>query len=264
MSDADRIIEQLKCFNKNPIACDVCNGRGFLFNKEHKAVECKCQKDKLLNKLYANANIPQMYIGMTILDDWDRNLDAFGRELGVRKEDKIKVGQFISRYIKVLPILSSGKKATIERQKSGRKMNFNSLKIIGGSHSGKTMIVSILCQEMINKAKTAKYYEWHNLSSILAEFRNSDSIDEIVDDFANKDFIVIDGVISYPNTLDTPTFIFNLNRISSTRLQSGKPIAITCVSGYTEHILRAQQQSPERVASIWVQLLNECFEVVLP
>jgi len=265
MAEAEDIIERLihledVIYDGN--VCSMCGGKGFLLDENHKAIECQCQKSKLLQKLYKEASIPVMYFGMTIVDNWDRNLDAFGMELGARKEDKIRIGEFINRYIKILPALSDGKKAVIVNKKQNKKLFFNSLLLVGGQHSGKTMIVSILCQEMINRAKTAKYYEWHNLSSILAEFRNSDSVDEVVDDFRSRDLIAIDGVMPYD--LDSQSFLFNLNRISSTRLQSGKPIVITCSPEYTERSFKTQIQNPEKSATVWNQLLEDCLTIHLP
>jgi hypothetical protein len=74
----------------------------------------------------------------------------------------------------------------------------------------------------------------------------------LADDFAQKDIIIIDGVINYD--MRNPTLSIQLDRIGRSRTKSGKPIVISAYDGYDKI-----EAGPG-----WSSMINSCFKITLP
>jgi hypothetical protein len=98
---------------------------------------------------------------------------------------------------------------------------------------------------------SAKYYDWTEIISILSDFDKKDEFDKMNDEFKNLDFIVIDGIEQYKHT--HPQFPQNLDRLSKSRVNSGKPF-----------ILLTYGTSNISSGSGWGSLLRNCITIRLP
>ena len=113
--------------------------------------------------------------------------------------------------------------------------------------SGKTKI-KISKQEWINIGKQAAWYHEPETD----KYAGKGTFDITV--YLDK------NEVYQPSTPDSP------EGIKATAIYTYYPPEKSTSSypGYPEHIQRAYQQSPERIATVWMQLLEDCFEVILP
>lgn len=251
-NEEDAFIEQMKGASQHTGECDLCKDAGYRLNANGEAILCICAKEKILHNRYTEANIPKAYFDKTITADWNISQDAFGDDLGPAKLKKKQVGNFMTKYINILPQLCSGKQMTIVyKNKTNKKCN--SLLITGGQMSGKTLLASTAVMESIKQGFTAKIYDWLELVNTLSAYEYREEQDNIAEDFETRDLMVIDGVKDYGS--HSPCFLFQLDRISRLRLSSSKPIIITCYEdNYSE-----MQSGPA-----WKSLLANCYVVKLP
>lgn len=240
------------------VFCKLCNDSGYsLVQNENgidKAVICECDKSRMWHQAFADAGITREYYDKTLESTWNINQDAYGNDLGPNKEKKRIIGQFMKKYINLIPALTAGIKLTVHAIKDNKKVDINvdSLLLLGEVGSGKTLLASIAVQETIKKGLSAKMYYWNDLNQILSQYENKTEQDEIAQEFKAYDLIVIDSIQDYANK--TPCFIVQLDRICHERIRSGKPIMITAFTGYHK-ILSGYH---------WKSLLEQCYVINLP
>lgn len=249
-------IEEMKIIPDEGIYyCSECNDKGYKLVPQENDIEqinlCKCEKKKLWHKTFEEAGVPRDFLDLTIESSWNLNQDAFGNDLGPQKPLKEKIGRWMEKYINAIPALISGLKLTvISKHKCPTKIN--SVLIVGGVKSGKSLLSSVAVQQTLLKGFTARIYDWIFLCNILSQYECREEQNAIVEDFAYCDLIVIDGVENYD--IHSPCFKIQLDRISRERLRSGKPLIITSDLNY-EKIVSGNS---------WISLLQSCHKIVLP
>lgn len=231
------------------IGCALCDYSGYTTNYKGKDVMCSCEKEKFLKELYAKANVPRVYVGRT-LDDWNTRTDAHGRELGIEQINSERVYTFLKHFEKHLVDIVNNDPPTV-RHSGNIRSPLHSIIFDGKNGSGKTFIGAVLVQSAIKKGLSAKYYDWTEIISILSDFDKKDEFDKMNDEFKNLDFIVIDGIEQYKHT--HPQFPQNLDRLSKSRVNSGKPF-----------ILLTYGTSNISSGSGWGSLLRNCITIRLP
>ena len=232
------------------IGCVLCDYTGFTISKDQKQVMCSCTKDKFYYEVFKKANVPNLYIGKNI-EDWNTRTDAFGNDLGVQQNISEKTYALVKFYIKHLNGICTNNCPTIKHS-GNMKAELHSLLFEGGIGSGKTFLASIMVQHAIRKNLSAKYYDWNELIETLIDFNKKDLADDVVEEFKNLDFIVLDGV-EYSN-FNHPQLPHHLDRVSKARANSGKPIMIF-----------ASNDHPSiQAGSGWKSLLKNCLLIRLP
>ena len=213
----------------------------------------ECTKRQKLHELYAEAGITQLYFDKTINSDWNLKQDVNSRDLSLNDLRRKKfVGALMLKYINALPALMAGKKFQIKNDNGIIKESFNSVLLVGGSNSGKTLLSAIAIQSAIAKGKNCKMFEWSEICSAFQSFDARQQIEEIAEEMKLMDLVVIDGVTNY--NINTPFFLMNLDRVSRARLNSNNPTIITCDPDYVN--IQAKQG--------WNTLLNSCKKLELP
>jgi hypothetical protein len=231
------------------IGCALCDYSGYTTNYKGKDVMCSCEKEKFLRELYNKANVPRVYIGKSI-DDWNIRTDSHGRDLGLESTTSERVLVLLKYFEKYLVDIVNNDPPTI-RHTGNIKTPLTSIIFDGKNGSGKTFIGAVLVQSAIKKGLSAKYYDWTEIISILSDFDKKDEFDKMNEEFKNLDFIVIDGIEQYKQT--HPQFPQNLDRLSKSRVNSGKPF-----------ILLTYGTSNISTGSGWNSLLRSCITIRLP
>jgi DNA replication protein DnaC len=231
------------------IGCALCDYSGYTTNYKGKDVMCSCEKEKFLKELYTKANVPRVYIGKS-LDNWDIRTDAQGRDLG--NESTTSERSFtITKYFEKHLVNIVNNDPPYIRHTGNMRTPLHSIIFDGKNGSGKTFIGAVLVQSAIKKGLSAKYYDWTEIISILSDFDKKDEFDKMNEEFKNLDFIVIDGIEQYKHT--HPQFPQNLDRLSKSRVNSGKPF-----------ILLTYGTSNISSGSGWGSLLRNCITIRLP
>lgn len=237
-------------------SCPFCKGKGYIFNDDNKVTTCTCQKTKYFHNKFEESGISKSYWDMS-MNEWNVQQDYWGNELGNRKRQKMFVYNFINKYIELLPKVCQGIKIPIKKQDEITKEKYFSLLIHGGNNSGKTMLSSIIMQESVKDGRTVRYYDWVvDIIPALVNFNKSDILDEIVESFKNCDIVCIDGV-RYYEQLNSNHVVYSLDRICYARLNSNRPIIITCDNEFID-------KKNDLKSSGWNQLFKTCFQVPLP
>jgi DNA replication protein DnaC len=230
--------------------CPDCNYFGHTINSQGKAVLCHCVRDRFQQQMYVTANIPQAYIKKE-LSDWSVNADSSGNDLGREKQISLQVYTLLQFYSKNFNNIVNGNLPKLTHS-NNKVTRVHSILFKGGIGSGKTFLASVMVKEAIKKNLNAAYFEWSELAQSLGDFNEKDTIEEIADKFKNYDFIVLDGIETYPYF--TPYFFVQLDRICKLRLNSGKPIMM--FSNGTHDQIKA--------GSGWSSLLKNCLAIKLP
>jgi len=231
------------------IGCALCDYSGYTTNYKGKDVMCSCEKEKFLKELYVKANVPRVYVGKS-LDDWDIRTDAQGRDLGIESTTSERVLSLLNFFDRYMVDIVNNDPPSL-RHTRNIKTPLKSIIFDGKNGSGKTFIGAVLVQSAIKKGLSSKYYDWTEIISILSDFDKKDEFDKMNDEFKSLDFIVIDGIEQYKHT--HPQFPQNLDRLSKSRVNSGKPF-----------ILLTYGTSSISSGSGWNSLLRNCITIRLP
>lgn len=234
----------------NGKGCVLCNYTGYLTTADNKSKMCDCEKKKFLYEIYQAANIPPIYFDKTF-DDWNTKADGRGNDLGMQQSVSENVFMLLNFYEeKMLDICTD---QNIKVRHSGNCIDrLHSIKFEGNNNSGKTFIGSVMVQSAIRKNLSAKYYDWIEIMETIMDFNKKDELDEILNDFKNKDFIAIDGVEHY--NFNHSQLPMHIDRLAKARLNSGKPT----------FILGNNSISLIQAGSGWQSLLKSCLTVRLP
>jgi DNA replication protein DnaC len=235
--------------------CSKCGDLGYLVveveNDTEQAALCDCVKKRMRHDLFSRCGIPREFFGVTIDSAWNINQDAYGNDLGKDKIRKRNIGDFMKKYIKAIPAFQADLKLSIKRPNKP-SLKINSLLLIGGNKSGKSLLASLAVQETLQNGLSAMMYDWIHLCTVLSQYEFKEEHDLIAKEFSEMDFIVIDGVCNYP--INSPCFIIQLDRICRERIRSGKPIIITTDNTYKDI----------KAANNWHSLIEYCFPIFLP
>jgi DNA replication protein DnaC len=212
---------------------------------------CECKRKSMWHRTYMDAGVPPQFFDCTIESDWNLNQDAYGNDLGKDRKRKIAIGEFIKKYINNIPLFNAGLKMKINRKRKS-VIKTNSLLLIGGIKSGKSLLASIIVQKNLNRGLSATMYDWIHLCCVLSDYKQREEHDEIAEDFKESALIVIDGVQYFENR--SSSFLFQLDRLARERMASGKPIVITGDPNY-EKIISGNN---------WKSLLETCYKITLP
>ena len=167
--------------------CSKCGGRGWYFVDYNTVKECECgivEQERQSSKLRF-ASIPEAYKGVTLKD--------MSTKYYMKTESKnvLKASaELIKWYLEHLD----------EHIESGKGIYFWS-EVKG---SGKTMIVSALANELINKYK--RFVKFATSLDILDEIKatydshNEDNERKLLNDIASADFLIIDDFGTERNT----------------------------------------------------------------
>jgi DNA replication protein DnaC len=242
--------------------CPNCKDKGFVIaeNDDNEIAEiCPCQITKLWNKVFIEAGVSIEFFDKTIETDWNLQQDAYGNDLGANKKRKQKIGEFMANYVKNIPILNAGYKFTINR-KNKSPLKINSLLLVGGNKSGKSLLAAIAIQETLKKGLSAKMFDWLELRKLMHEYNKKEEQEEIMQDFSNKALIVIDNVQNVKRSNDNSVnqmadfAILEFERLCRRRIASGKPTIITSDSTYPEI----------NAGNNWQNLIESCYTIQLP
>lgn len=254
-SETDYLAEMKSKSNKEDGCCEKCNDNGFIFvenNNIEECVICDCKKQKQWEQTFFDAGIPRGFTNKSVAADWNVSQDAFGNDLGSSKKIKADIGRFIDKYIKAIPAIVGGIKLVITRP--GRSsLKINSLLLVGGNKSGKSLLAAIAVQEALTRGLTAKMYDWTELFDILSDFHKKDQQEILTNEFMDLHFIAIDGVAMETAT-QSPCFITQLDRLSRIITKYDKPILITS----SEHYCK------KGIGSNWQSLVESCYKIKLP
>lgn len=231
--------------------CPECENRGYTLNSDGLVVNCRCWKDRLYAEKYRESGVPPAFFGKTLAADWNLRQDAFGEDLGIHAARKQKIYNLMSKYIKAIPAICAGLPLRL-RHRDGTVTKVASIRLIGGNASGKTLLAAIAAQTSIRSGLNTRFFDFTELCSVLTDYHNPELIREAAEDFKTADLIVIDGITNY--LINLPSFVFELDRLSRIRLNSGKPIILTCFPDYRQF----------RAGQSFESLLESTFPVELP
>jgi len=208
-------------------------------------------KKKLAN-LYSSAGIPVNYHFKTLETDWSRSYSPSGTLTGTAKKRSEDIFNFIKGYITALDSIAAG---------DGLKVKFKtSIKMItdiildGSKSSGKTMLMSLIAQESINRGYSVKYVEWAEYCDRFISFDSRGINEDFFSDCLNCDFLFFDNLYQY-DISNNKFFVVQLDRLISSRINKGK---VTICS-----IDTINNQNPA-FGFIWNKFSRETFTFKLP
>jgi DNA replication protein DnaC len=229
--------------------CSLCDYSGYTINEDGLSSMCSCQKTKFFHQLFRMAEVPQYLFDKTV-DDWNFRTGRNGKDLGSQQDISQKTYALISFYDKHLINICTNQAPKIKHS-GGIKQRLHSILFEGGSGSGKSFIAAVLVQSAIKKGLTAKYYKLSNIIDTLTKSDRYDKADLIYEEFKNLDFVAIDCIQPYDSHAK---FTLQLDKISSARIDSGKPTLL----------FSDGNASSVSNGSSWNSLLQSCITVRLP
>ena len=254
--DQEEFLADLRRTKSTEGLCPLCEGT------ERRLVDgvyefCKCWRDRVYPAKFREAGIPEAYYGMT-LSDWNINEDGNSRALNAREiARKENVLAIMTPYIKCLPLWCASPPMSLPLpHKNGTTSKISSLAISGNRKSGKTMLAALIGMGACRFGLRVKFYQWAELVPILTSFENREQQDALADEFRTAHYVIIDNIRN--TSINYPYFRIQLERLSGTRLASGKPTILTFYeddrNGYTEY----------EGGSVWESLIKSCFSLPLP
>ncbi len=229
--------------------CSLCDYSGYTINEDGLSSMCSCQKTKFFIELFRLADVPAYLFNKTV-DDWNFRTGKNGKDLGSQQDISQKTYALISFYDKHLINICTNQAPKIKHS-GGIKQQLHSILFEGGTGSGKTFIAAVLVQSAIKKGLTAKYYKLSDIIDILTKSEKYDQADRINEEFKNLDLVAIDCIQQYDYYAK---YTLQLDRISSARLNSGKPTLL----------FSDGNASSVSNGSSWNSLLQSCITVRLP
>lgn len=236
---------------QNPNYCAECNYTGFVIDPiTNSKKNCACLLENKRKQLFKLANIPSLYWGKTIQDDWNIKQDGKGNDLGTLQKKSASIRKFLIWYIQNIDNLMNNVAINLFHSKN-KKTAIKNLLLHGGYGSGKTFIASVLAQEVIKAGYSVKFYSWTELVYHLNQFQSAE-LDQLFEDFKKTNLICIDSIKSY----DTKSIAFELNfdRLIVQRALTENPTIITTSKSLGE-LTFSEEGS---------KFLRRCFMLNLP
>lgn len=223
-------------FLETPYECSACKDTGYTEDGK----KCKCRIQKEIKYAKAMSSIPPE-LGMYTFKDFD--LTYYSKVPDNRYE--------MSAYENVLSVLDTCKHFCDNFENSGKN-----LYIYGKSGLGKTMLVTCMANELIQKNNIVMYQTASNLFKILEGYKfgkdTGEEISLLYDQLYNCDLLIIDDLgTEFPNTF-TQSMLFD---ILNTRLLTKKSTVISS-NLFTDDIKKTYS---ERISS---RILGE-YELLL-
>jgi chromosomal replication initiation ATPase DnaA len=205
---------------------------------------------KMAHSRMKEACIPVSFFNVE-MSQWQNNQDSEGRNLSdIQSKQKRTAGDFVRKYIKILPYVCRGKSVKMKKGDHYPSLYFNSLCLVGGKASGKTMLGALIAKECTLVGEDVKYFPFHQLI-YLSGLRSFDSEQEqrvTMKDFENLSMIVVDD-IDMEAGLSSNQMIY-LKGLALNRVNSGMPYIITASKSVLEdksHPLRPMIVNPKCV-----------------
>ncbi len=208
-------------------------------------------KSKLSN-LYSQAGIPVNYHFKTLETDWSRSFSPNGTLTGIAKKRSEDVFSFVKGYIASLDNIVAGEGLKVKLKTSVRMIT--DLILDGSKSSGKTLLLSVIAQEAINRGHSVKYVEWAEYCDRFMSFESRGANEDFFNDCLYCDFLIFDNLYQY-DISNNKFFIVQLDRLISTRLNKGKTTLCS--------IDTINNQNPA-FGFIWNKFSRETFTFKLP
>jgi DNA replication protein DnaC len=208
-------------------------------------------KNKLI-KLYSEAGIPKNYNFKSLETDWSRNYSPSGTLTGLAKKRSQDVFNFINGYITALDNIVAGHGLKVKLSNSVKMIT--DLILDGSKSSGKTLLMSLIAQEAINRGHSVKFVEWAEYCDRFLTFESRGQNEDFFADCLNCDILIFDNLYQY-EVSNNKFFIVQLDRLISSRMNKAK---VTICS-----IDTINNQNPA-FGFIWNKFSRETFTFKLP
>jgi len=208
-------------------------------------------KNKLI-KLYSEAGIPKNYHFKSLETDWSRSYSPSGTLTGLAKKRSQDVFNFINGYITALDNIVAGHGLKVKLSNSVKMIT--DLILDGSKSSGKTLLMSLIAQEAINRGHSVKFVEWAEYCDRFLTFESRGQNEDFFADCLNCDILIFDNLYQY-EVSNNKFFIVQLDRLISSRMNKAK---VTICS-----IDTINNQNPA-FGFIWNKFSRETFTFKLP
>lgn len=249
----DRIIEyaiQLREQHNQTAVCKECSDTGRITKEDGTRAFCRCYSEKLWFSRFKESQIPELYFN-TDLVAWDSIRDGNHKTLTKPQQTKKKqVKKFVEHYIKCIRLLCGLPPQSLTLLRGNEPVKINSLKLVGGDGSGKTMLAAIIGMSAIKAGLSVKYLEWSDIVTTMSDLDQRTEQNEIVAQCRDSHVIIIDNIAN--TGVNWPYVKLQLERIAQARIKTGRPTILTFRDDYTE----AEGQ--------WKSLINSAFLIELP
>lgn len=208
--------------------------------------------DLVVHSRYRECNIPVKYWPME-MEMWTRQQDARGNDLTPQQsQQKAYAGQFVKFYIRNLPLLCRGRYCCLEHRDKGRGRDFNSVVLMGGKESGKSMLACIIAKAAARIGEDVRFYEYGDIIDLMDKqsFTMEETQHAFKEEFKAMSLVVVDGVTCEEMRPHTARV---LRHLATSRLNVGLPFVLTC--GYE---VREANEHP------WTELLDADSAVCVP
>lgn len=235
------------------MASEMAAGADRAKSGERFTLATKQDRELMLHSRYRECNIPSKYWSME-MDLWTRQQDARGNDLSPQQaRQKGYAGQFVNFYNRCLPALCRGKLCSLERRDRGRGRDFNSLVLMGGKESGKSMLASIIAKTAARIGEDVRFYEYGGILETVCSpgYSMEEQRQALLEEFRTMSLVVVDGITpgtDYPAHGDR-----TLRYLATARLNTGLPCVLTC--GY---------EIQEVEGHPWADLLESDCSVRIP
>ena len=202
--------------------------------------------------MYSESGIPVKYHFCDLDKDWSVSFSPRGTLTGMAKKRSEVVKIIIQDYIRAIDSIIAGNGLKIKFKDSVKFVT--DLILDGSKFSGKTFLLSVIGQSVVNSGHTVKFVEWSDYIDRLITFENRSANEDFFNDCLTADFLIIDSVCEY-DISNNKFFIIQLDRLLSSRLNSGKVTICSIDSG--------NGQNPS-LGGIWNKFTRETFILKLP
>lgn len=205
-----------------------------------------------LTELYTAAGIPKKYHFANIETHWSSEYSPYNKLTGLSKKRSQATQFFITAYMNSLDSVFAGNGLKVKLKDS--IVFVTDFFLDGSKSSGKTLLLSLIGQEAINKGYSVKYVEWAEYVDRFTSFESRNQSAEFFEDCLDCDMLIFDSLYDY-DISNNKFFCVQLDRLISTRLNSAK---VTLCS-----IDTINNQNPA-FGFIWNKFSRETFTFRLP
>lgn len=208
-------------------------------------------KNKLAS-MYSSAGIPKKYHFADIDVDWSQFYSPFGKLTGLSRKRSEATHIFIKAYMSALDNIFSGSGLKVQIKDS--YIFVTDFFLDGTKSSGKTLLLSLIAQQAINKGYSVRYVEWADYLDRFNSFEARNQNQEFFEECLECDLLIFDSLYDY-DVSNNKFFCVQLDRLISTRLNGAK---VTLCS-----IDTINNQNPV-FGFIWNKFSRETFTFKLP
>lgn len=209
-------------------SCKKCKGEHWVKNEETgDRVECSCLREKRKRHMFEIMGVPPKFRDKNI-DDFKDHLSASGKKLTKSEEtQKRLVKDSVVTYVSSIPDMLYEGYFLRNKDKP-----YNSMILIGGPNSGKSLLASCIAVEGVKRGCRMKIFEWSQILSACFDFEGDD-YKILCNDINRKDQIVIIENIDEmyergSNQSGIPSSVLRrINSMFMLRWKSGIPMIMT-------------------------------------